>query len=701
MSDLLLELFSEEIPARMQKDAEEAYYGIFTQALSDNEISFDNIKVFIGPRRLTIYISGLPLLILSKAIEVKGPKVDADDSAIEGFCRSHNINKNDLVTTMFRDSLCYVYVKQSEKIDIKDSLLNIIPKAIKQYVWPKSMYWGDYSIKWIRPLRNILCLFNNEILPIQFGHLIANNITFGHRFMSNGRLEIKNFADYKEKLRQNYVIFDRLERQELIKNGLSKAINQIDSSLVCYNDEKLLEEVTGLVEFPQVMVGKIDAKFLTLPSEALVASMRTHQKYFSLFYANGSFAPYFLFVSNIESKQDTIVNGNEKVISARLSDAVYFYESDLKKGLLNMSDGLKRLLFHVKLGTMHDKVARVRYNNAVITEQDEILQNVSVATTLYKNDLVSEMVGEFPELQGIMGYYYSSNAGSQDNVSNNISIAIKEHYKPQGLNDNLPSTREGALLAMRDKCDSIVGLIMAGERATGSSDSYGLRRLAISIVRLCIEYKFDLKFYIENAIEEYISQDNINKLASDFNKQFSEIDDYYDPNKKFKFHTIQTIMPFIEERAKYYFKNQGFDIGLINTIIDFDKYTNLSIMLDKLSCLKDFLPKEIGKNLILIYKRVSSIVGDQKLHGNVKMDNLTSEYEKELLQFCNEISTQMSEGDFYNALCKLSSMYSIISNFFDNVMVKVEDQEIANNRLLLLRNVKTLFSDVANFDALL
>jgi glycyl-tRNA synthetase beta chain len=698
MSDLLLELFSEEIPAIMQKDAEAAYNRIFSEILIDNAISFNTVKVFIGSRRLVIYISGLPQVILSSSVEIKGPRVDAAYSAIEGFCRSHNISKANLTTSMFKDSLCYVYIKPSEQIDVKSILLNIIPKAIKQYVWPKSMYWGDYGIKWIRPLRNILCLFNGEVLAIQFGHLVANNITFGHRFMSNGEIKVKNFDDYKEKLKQNYVVLDRLERRELIKQGLLQAIKEIDEGLVYYNDENLLEEVTGLVEFPKVMVGKIDSKFLELPSEALVASMRTHQKYFSLFYEDGSFAPYFLFVSNMCSKEDIIVKGNEKVISARLSDAAYFYENDLKKGLVNMSEGLKNLLFHEKLGTMYDKVERVSGNDIEPGEQNSVAQNLSIAAKLYKNDLVSEMVGEFPELQGIMGYYYVANAGFLYNINDDIAIAIKEHYKPQGINDSLPQIREGAILAMQDKCDSLVGLMMAGERATSSSDSYGLRRLAIAVVRLSIEYKFDLKFYIATSVNSYIKQANINNLLLDFNKNFSGINN---PNKDFAFHFMKLIMPFIEERTKYYFKNQGFDINLINTIIDFDQYTNLSIILDKLNCLKDFLLTELGKNLISLYKRVSSIIRDEQFEGNINIDNFTSEYEQQLLQSCQEISEQISCASFYDSLCKLSNMHSVITRFFDNVMVKVANQEVANNRLLLLQNVKMLFNKVANFEALL
>lgn len=694
MSELLLELFSEEIPALMQKNVEEAYSGIFTKVLNENEISFRHLKVFIGPRRLSIYISDLPKIITRKGSEIKGPRIDAPASAIDGFCRSNNISLSALTTITIKDSLCYVYRRDAEEIDIKESFIRIIPEAINQYVWPKSMYWGDYSIKWVRPLQNILCIFDGEILPIKFGHLIGNNITYGHRFMSNGALEIQDFADYQKKLNEHYVILDRLERKELIKNQLEKIARE--KSLNIKEDERLLDEVTGLVEFPVAMLGQIDNKFLKLPSEVLVASMRTHQKYFSLFYNNGNFAPYFLFVSNMKTDQNVIIKGNEKVLSARLSDALYFCDSDLKKGLENMGEGLKNLIFHDKLGTMHDQAERLQCKRTAAIQQDLYSKHLGFAASICKSDLVSEMVGEFPELQGIMGYFYYLRKYPEHE---SIASAIRDHYKPAGLNDDLPANELGVGLALRDKCDSLVGLMLAGERATGSSDSYGLRRLALGIIRLCTtSYNFDLKTYIENAIKEYRFQDNINGLLSDFQKKYPSEEFIESAMVK---HAKKIILPFIEDRAKYYFKSQGYDIKVINAIIDFNKETNFSSIQFKLQQLTDFLLTEDGKDLLSVYKRIANITEDQEVSGSVNESYLLDNCEKELLKVFIRLLESSYNNQFDVIMGQLAHMLTPISNFFDNVLVMDPDPQIKNNRLVLLKNIKDLFNKVANFDAFL
>ncbi|MCC8399617.1 MAG: glycine--tRNA ligase subunit beta [Rickettsia endosymbiont of Platyusa sonomae] len=760
MSELLLELFSEEIPALMQKNAAEAYKTIFTTILQEGEIVAD-VQVFIGPRRIAIYITNLPKFIPPKEIIIKGPKVSAAQQAIEGFCRTNNIEQNKLSTLLVQGQLYYIIVKSTAETDIRILLQEIIPKAISKYIWSKSMHWGNYDISWIRPLRNILCIFDGEILAIKYGHLTANNITFGHRFLSpeliansndlenwnekqgvsersvvnlrehantpkfcgansSKHLSIDSFSEYQNKLRESNVIIDQQERKEIIKNQLSEITKSLN--LVIKDDEKLLEEVTGLVELPVVMVGKIPEIFLTLPSEVLVSSMRTHQKYFSTFDQAGNFAPYFLFVSNMRHDQNIIVSGNEKVLAARLSDALYFYQQDLSNSLESRLLKLEQITFHAKIGSIRQKTERIaNICNYIIDflDQSEIVdgflgetkpstaayiddcserrrvsttksptrltypgslmsgsQDLQVAARLCKSDLTTEMVGEFPELQGIMGYYYAKSEGLNDQ----IALAIRDHYKPQGPSDSLPMG-DTAILAIADKLDSLVGLILIGEEPSGSRDPYSLRRQALGIIRTILANKLTI---------------NIKQLVAYVIQLYSEENITYTKSS-------QIILEFLEERAKYYFKNH-YDLSLINAVLDFDIEGDLMISEIKLSALQKFLAGSEGENLLTIYKRANNILEGNNIAGDVNQEAFISQYEQQLFSSLENVSKQIdisiAEKDFTKALRGLLEMLKPINDFFDNLMVKDEDRKIANNRLLLLKMVRQLFNKLAKFSAL-
>jgi glycyl-tRNA synthetase beta chain len=666
MSELLVELFSEEIPALMQKNAEESYVTIFSKSFLDNKVSHDDIKVFIGPRRIAIHVTGLSKSIPAGEIEIKGPKLGSPERAIEGFCQSNNITKDQLSEILIKDELYYAYIKKIPESDIRKILKTILPMAIAEYIWPKSMYWGNHDIKWVRPLRNILCVFDEQILPITFGHLTANNITYGHRFMAPNAIEIKSYAEYKEKLANNYVMISRQDRQEIIGKQLSLLADSYN--LTIKKDERLLEEVAGLVEYPNVMMGKIPEKFLQLPSEVLVTSMRTHQKYFSLFKPAGNFAPYFLFVSNIKSeKPEIIINGNEKVLAARLSDALYFYEQDLSKNLESSLLKLEQIVFHTKIGNLKEKTDRVAKICHYIAPNNKLLQ---VAAKLYKSDLVSEMVGEFPELQGVMGYYYAKHEGLEEE----IAVAIRDHYKPQGPSDRVP-TGSAAILALADKIDSLTSLMLVGEQPSGSKDPYALRRLAIGIIRIILDNSLHI---------------NLKELVAFSTRLFNCV-----PQDR--------IVVFLEERAKFYFKN-CYDISLINAVLDLNIEDDLVVSTLKLEALNNLLASNTGKDLLVIYSRASNIIGKSILHGSINKENFCSNYEIELFSVLTEIATRIDknikEKDFTASLKLLSSLLMPISNFFDNVMVKDENPDIANNRLLLLQNVKQLFHKIAKFDQL-
>ncbi|WP_342169988.1 glycine--tRNA ligase subunit beta [Rickettsia endosymbiont of Seladonia tumulorum] len=658
MSELLLELFSEEIPAFMQKDAEEGYLSIFTKIFEENEI-FARLQVFSGPRRITLYATHLPKVMLPKEIEIKGPSTEAPEAAINGFCKAHNVSKLELSTKLINNQLYYFYIKKVAERQIKEILPEIIVEAINKYSWAKSMFWGNYNIKWIRPLRNILCIFDGEILPLQFGYLAANNITFGHRLTDNKKLEVTDFEDYKTKLTENYVILERLKREEIIKNGLLEQANT--HNLNIKEDLRLIEEVAGLSEFPVVLCGAIPQKFLELPKEVLISSMRTHQKYFCLFDRSENFAPYFLFVSNGNfANSKLVVQGNEKVLSARLSDALYFYKQDIAKTLEANSEKLAAVTFHTKLGSLKEKVERITNICKYIDPNNKYL---ITAAKLCKSDLVSEMVGEFPELQGIMGYYYAKH----ENLNEEIAVAIRDHYKPQGLSDSVP-VGNVALLAIADKLDSLVGLMIAGEAPTGSGDPYALRRQVLGIIRIIIENKLEL---------------NLNSLIDFSLKLYSS-----DKDK-------DLIISFFEERAKFYFKNE-YDISLINAVLDL----NLANIKFKLDALKEFLEKEDGKQLLNAYKRASNILGSQNIDGAVEPNLFSTQPEKELFKVTQKLSLQIVDKDYDKALNLLQTLLTPITSFFDNVLVNDSDQKIAKNRLLILQDVCKLFHKIAKFNRL-
>ncbi|WP_375359145.1 glycine--tRNA ligase subunit beta [Candidatus Tisiphia endosymbiont of Neophilaenus lineatus] len=679
MSELLLELLSEEIPALIQKNAAESYKTIFTTILQESELVAD-VQLYVGSRRIAVHITNLPKSILPKEITIRGPKVSATQQAVEGFCRSNNIEQNKLSTLLVQGQLYYIIVKSTIETDIRVLLQEIIPKAISKYIWSKSMYWGNYDISWIRPLRNILCIFDGEILAIKYGHLTANNITFGHRFLSPELITIDSFSEYQNKLRESNVIIDQEERKEIIKSQLSKIANSLN--LVIKEDKKLLEEVTGLIELPVVMVGKIPEIFLQLPSEVLVSSMRSHQKYFSTFDQAGNFAPYFLFVSNMRHDQNVIISGNEKVLAARLSDALYFYQQDLSNSLESKLPKLEQITFHAKLGSIKQKTERI----------DDICnylmpgnQDLHVAAKLCKSELTTEMVGEFPELQGIMGYYYAKAEGLNDQ----IALAIRDHYKPQGPSDNLPMGNS-AILAIADKLDSLVGLILIGEEPNGSRDPYSLRRQALGIIRIILANKLniDVKELVAYAVHLYQTM-------------FEDVKGGGDDSGLNKI--SQIILEFLEERAKYYFKNH-YDISLINAVLDFDIERDLVISEIKLGALQKFLAGVDGENLLTIYKRANNILEGSNIEGEVDQKAFISQYEQQLFLSLGVISKQIdssiTEKDFTKTLSLLLEILKPVIEFFDNIMVKDQDRNIANNRLLLLRMVTQLFDKLAKFSAL-
>ena len=728
MSELLIELFCEEIPAMMQKKAEIAYVDIFKKYFQNKEIGFGDIEIFIGPRRIVVHASGLDTKTQNKSASLKGPRIDAPAPAIDGFCKSNNIEKKDLIVKDVKGQECYFYETEIAGRQTAEILTQSLHEPIMEYIWPKSMYWGDYKIKWVRPIQNILCVFDEKVAPFKLGHLTANDKTFGHRFIGkchpeldsgsqeiratlsmprgilnqvqdDGSIQVKNFAQYKKTLSENFVVLSHTERLNIIKTDLEKKAEHLN--LKIKDDPILLEEVAGLAEYPVVMLGTIDQKFLKLPSEILVSSMRTHQKYFSLFDKSGNFAPYFLFVSNINPSDPTnVIEGNEKVLSARLSDALYFYNQDSKRTLESRIDDLDSVVFHAKLGSLKAKTERLSKLVQFIDHKSMVALE---AATICKSDILTEAVGEFPNLQGIMGYYYALNDGK----SKAVAAAIRDHYKPQGPGDSLPSG-DAAVLALSDKIDSLCGLMIAGEKPTGSKDPYALRRLALGIIRIILENNLecDLVKLVEFSCGLYSQtrhaslREGPSSLSAKLHTK--ALDPSVTPQEAQDNNSPQ-ILSFIEERAKNYFKDQ-FDQSQVNAVVELRTEPDLVITKSKLEALTKFFGGSAANNLLNSYKRASNILADKKTTGLIEEKYFASNYERELFESLSANTTKIelaiNAKNFLESLEILASMKDVIANFFENVMVMDENPAIANNRLLLLTQTKAIFSKIANFDVL-
>ncbi|WP_339040738.1 glycine--tRNA ligase subunit beta [Candidatus Lariskella endosymbiont of Hedychridium roseum] len=488
MSQLLLELFSEEIPALMQVPAAAS---LFKSILSDiSAITSEKLcgQHFATPRRIGFYIDSIPSKIKRSSKEVRGPRVSAAASAIEGFMIKHGVSSRKSLKT---DDEFFYFVEEESIEDAGDILKYIIEANLHKLVWPKSMRWGEHSVRWVRPLHSMLCVLNNEVLPIRYGHISAGNTTRGHRFMADLLIEANAYKEYENRLSAAFVTLQPSNRRNIIEEGLLRIARDHDIELI--KDDNLMEEVVGLVEYPVVLLGKIEKKFMSLPKEVLITSLRINQRYFMFSNKDGSLAQFFGIVSNTKFKDDsTVVLGNERVLAARLSDAEFFYSEDSKVNLVDRIEGLKALSFNLQIGSMYMKMESAVKIALKIGEQLKYADSTKIkrAMMLAKTDLLTEMVKEFPELQGVMGYYYAIDNGEDMEVA----IAIKEHYKPQGPSDLVPESVLGSIIAIADKIDTLNQMFEHHIKPTGSKDPYALRRAAIGINRIMSERSITIVF---------------------------------------------------------------------------------------------------------------------------------------------------------------------------------------------------------------
>ena len=685
MANFVLELLSEEIPSRMQKNAAKHLENEFIQKISEIGLKYEKIRSFYSSRRLTIIVEEIELYSEEIEVEKLGPRVDAPKIAIDGFLRSCGA-KSTKDCTIINDKKGDRY-QFTQKIPSKfapEILPVIITEIITKFPWPKSMRWGNGSLRWVRPLRNILALIfdKTKIIPVDFDidDISSNNYTYGHRFLKNNQISIKSINNYLEELHKNYVMLDVDDRKNEILSQLEQIERRYDLKILM--DEDLLDEVSGLVEWPIVHIGNFEEAFLELPKEVLITSMKSHQKYFSVVdNKTGEITNKFILVSNIDSmdKGKFIINGNERVLSARLYDAKYFWDRDNAQPLIEKSELLENVTFHKQIGTLSNKIERIgniaQKISTILNIKDE---NIILASKLIKNDLLTEMVGEFPELQGVMGRYYALNQGYDKSVCD----AISEHYLPNSPQDKVPTNYLSYILSLADKLDNLVCFWSIGEKPTGSKDPYALRRSGNGIIRNIIVNNLDLNF--DHLIEELFIETNIcnqgdaRSLSSD-------------------------LVEFLVDRFRTFLSDQQIDIQITNAIIAADKTSNFYRINSKIKMINDFVQTTEGKELFRSLNRIKNIIDGDYLDTkfeDISVNLFQKEEENNLYTGIQKLTKQNIKSDDINEaknfLYQLSILTPEINNFFDNVVVNHEDEKIKTNRINLLASVLFLLQYIVD-----
>jgi glycyl-tRNA synthetase beta chain len=690
MTELLIEFFSEEIPARMQARAADDLKRLVTDKLAANGLTFAKAEAHSTPRRLALVVDGLPERTADVREEKKGPRVGSPEQAVAGFLKSAGLDSLDQCEQ--RDTgkgVFYFAVTEKKGRETAEVLAEIIPAAMAELPWPKSMRWGTGTVRWVRPLHSIIALFGGRVLDGGYdiggtqGRIAFGNSTRGHRFLAPDAFTVESFADYREKLRAAKVVLDREERKAKIKadaEALAKA-----QGLTLSPDDALLEEVAGLVEWPVVLMGGIDESFMDVPSEVLITSMRTHQKYFAALDANGKMAPRFIVVANTETLDGgkAVVAGNERVLRARLSDAKFFWDQDRKTKLEARVPALEKITFHAKLGTVAEKVTRVQALAAEIARAvGADADAASRAALLCKADLVTEVVGEFPEVQGIMGRYYALGQGESTDVAN----AIADHYKPLGPSDSCPTAPVSVAVALADKIDTLVGFFAIDEKPTGSKDPYALRRAALGVIRLVLENGLRVK------LGEIFAAAHRAYTVSGFASAGNLGGD---------------LMSFFADRLKVVLREQGVRHDLVDSVFALGGEDDLVRLLARVKALQDFVGSDEGANLAAAYKRASNIVRiEEKKDGAifdqpVDATRLAQDEEKALFAALNEASATakplLDAEDFTGTMAALAKLRGPVDAFFDKVTVNAEDKDLRANRLRLLTQIRTTLNTVADF----
>ena len=710
MADFILEIFSEEIPATMQKNAQENLHKIVSDQLQKNHIQFDfkNLNCFVGPCRIGFILSEISLTQTTQSQKKIGPKIDANEKAISGFFKSLGLENIDQLQQI--DGY-YCYEVKASEIKTAEIIKNSLPIILQkmQNSWPKLMRYNQGNnealSKWIRPIRNILAIIDDEIIVFSFENLRSNNYTFTNYNLEKP-LIIDHAKHYLEILEKNFIIIDHHKRKEIILNQIKTIKNNNKIELVIDDENSsLINEVVGLVENPEILIGKIDKSFLELPDEALILTLQNNQRYFCCRNLDGSLSDIFLFAVNKKADENLykkIISDNEKLVRARLSDVEFFIEEDLKISLIDRIDDLNSIIFQQELGSVFHKTQRIKslskFLSVFIPHCDISL--IDKIADLCKADLTTKAVAELPELQGKIGSFYALKQG----YDNKIAMAIYEHYLPIS-NSQLPQTSLGIALALADKIDSVVGFFLINEKPTSSKDPYALRRSVLGIIRIAIKY--DLALPIRILIEK-----SLNNYPIKLQKKFLQNDqlNFYDNKKKL----TEEIVIFFVERLRSFLKDQeSTRADVLNLVIDEylkdlegHKLVDIIHLRKKIKFLNEFVSLESNKNIINLYKRSVNILiieekkDDRQYLGKPSILGLKSKYERTLNLRIKQISSEFNKlilkAEFNKAFSLLDLLETPLKNFFDHVTINDEDKNLRENRLLLLSRIRQLFSKIGD-----
>ncbi len=707
MPDLLLELFSEEIPARMQVQAAEDLKRLVAAALAERGLDFDGAASFATPRRLALHVAGLPARQPDLREEKKGPRVGAPEAAVQGFLKSAglaSISEAKIEVDPKKKGEFYIAVFERKGQATLDVLAEILPMVVKRFPWPKSMRWGKGSIRsdslrWVRPLHAILATFgpeteDPEVVPFAVDGITAGNITFGHRFMAPQAIHVRRFDDYAPALEKAKVVLDPARRRDIILHDLRDLA--LAHGLELIEDEALLHEVAGLVEWPVVLIGEFDGAFLDIPPEVIRATIRANQKCFVMTdAATGRLANKFGLVANIEASDGgaAIAAGNARVVRARLSDAKFFWETDLKIRLQDRLEKLENVVFHEKLGSQRARVERlVALAREIAPQIGADPELAARAALLAKADLSSEMVGEFPELQGLMGRYYAAAQGEAAEVA----AAIGDHYKPQGPNDRVPSAPVSVAVALADKIDVLTGFWAIGEKPTGSKDPYALRRAALGVIALVLENRLRLRLrpILLSALSQHADQAVSAQGASDGALSGQ-------------------LLAFLEDRLKVYMRERGARYDLIDAVFALPDQDDIVLIVRRVEALGAFLETEDGADLLSGYRRGANIVlAEQKKSSAEEAASFEEDFDRALLSEAEERTLAeavapeaaapawagpIAKGDFVAAMKALAGLRAPVDAFFDKVTVNAPDPNLRLNRLRLLARLRRAVNEVADF----
>lgn len=687
MNKYLLEIGVEELPSRFVELAINEYKNKAIKLLDENKITYETMKVYATPRRLSLIVEGIASKQEDLSLEVKGPakKISFDEDnnptkPLKGFMKSQNIDIDSIVIKEIKGTE-YVFAHIEKKGDSTENILREnMSGLIKSINFPKNMKWGGKNIKFARPIRWVVSLLNDKVVEFEFEGIPVSNVTRGHRFLGSSNIVVDHVDNYENLLKENYVILDQDKRRETIKYGSTKLAKSLGGELE--EDEDLLTELTYIVEYPNPIVGEIQKKYLELPKEVITTPMKGHLRFIPVLDSKGNLLPYFITIRNgNDDYKDIVVEGNEKVLQARLEDARFFYEEDTSKPLEAYVDSLRGIVFQDKLGTIYDKSIRVSKLSNKIGESlevaEETLDSLERSAILSKADLVTKTVQEFTELQGIMGSIYAKKSDEKDIVAQ----AICEQYLPRFAGDDLPKSTIGSILSISDKVDTICGLFAIGLIPTGSQDPFALRRSTIGVINILEHNKWDL--YIEDIIEFslFYYTDQMS-LAFDYDK------------------TKDNILEFFKSRIKNMLQEKGIRYDLIDSIID----SNLSItdLFQKSSELNSYFKSSDRINLIESLNRVHNLASKNTENANFKEELLIEDEEKDLylaqMEVLEIVNDLLDKKEYKQAIIHLEDLINPINNYFNNIMVLVDDVDLRNNRLSMISKIDSVVNKIFNIE---